>query len=294
MESKLNNFLIGSFVPTSKPKYLLEALDTAIDCKENCFMIYTGSPQSFIRTNINEMKINEFQKGCVENNINIDNVIVHAPYIINLATNEVSKRKFTLEFLTKEVDRVNKIGCKYLVVHPGNATNGITVLEAIQNCANILNEINKTNKNVVLCLETMSGKGTEIGKTFDELKQIITLVKNKALVGVCIDTCHTWDQGYNWTNTDKIYKEFDNIVGLEYLKCLHINDSLNDCGAKKDRHANIGYGKIGFKTIIDICYHRVAMNLPKVLETPVYGSFEETYKTEIQMLRDKRFINWIK
>jgi deoxyribonuclease-4 len=191
MELKLNNFLIGSFVPASKPKYLLEALEMALECNENCFMIYTGSPQSFARTDINEMKIKEFQKGCQENNINLNNIVVHAPYIINLCNNDPIKRKFTFDFLSKEVERVNKIGCKYLVIHPGNATNGISISEAIQNCANILNKINKINRNVVLCIETMSGKGTEIGKTFEEIKQIINLVENKSLVGVCIDTCHT-------------------------------------------------------------------------------------------------------
>jgi deoxyribonuclease-4 len=191
MELKLNNILIGSFVPASKPKYLLEALETALDCNENCFMIYTGSPQSFNRTNINEMKIKEFQEGCKENNISLNNVVVHAPYIINLCTNDAAKRKFTFDFLSKEVERANKIGCKYLVIHPGNATNGISVSEAIQNCAVILNKINQTNKHVVLCIETMSGKGAEIGKTFEEIKEIINLIENKSLIGVCIDTCHT-------------------------------------------------------------------------------------------------------
>jgi deoxyribonuclease-4 len=191
MELKLSNILIGSFVPSNKPKYLLQALETALDCDENCFMIYTGSPQSFNRTNINEMKIEEFQENCKKNNISLNNVVVHAPYIINLCTNDISKRKFTFDFLSTEVERVNKIGCKYLVVHPGNATNGISISEAIQNCADILNKINKINKNVVLCIETMSGKGTEIGKTFEEIKAIIDLIENKSLVGVCIDTCHT-------------------------------------------------------------------------------------------------------
>jgi deoxyribonuclease-4 len=114
------------------------------------------------------------------------------------------------------------------------------------------------------------------------------------LVGVCIDTCHTWDQGYDWTDTDKIYKQFDAVIGLKYLKCLHINDSINECGSKKDRHENIGYGKIGFENIINICYHDAAISLPKILETPVYGSFEETYKTEVEIIKRKTFKNWIK
>jgi deoxyribonuclease-4 len=198
MVSKSNKLLIGSFVSMNKAdKYLLGSLKEALACDENCLMFYNGSPQTINRPNINEININEFQTKCNENNIKLVNIIVHSPYIINLATNEIAKKEFTFNILLNEVERTHKIGSKYIVVHPGNATNGMERSIAIKNVADMINKINKINKNVCLCLETMSGKGNEIGVTFSELKQIILLVDNKELIGICLDTCHTWDYGYD-------------------------------------------------------------------------------------------------
>jgi deoxyribonuclease-4 len=187
----LDKLLIGSHVSISKPGYLLHALDEAIEADENCFMFYTGAPQNTIRQPLTSMNLEEFKIQIHKNNVDIDNVVVHAPYIINIASSDIEKKKFAISFLSSEIRRVSEIGCKLIVVHPGNATNGISVGEAIKNCADVVNEINKVNKNVVICLETMAGKGNEIGKTFEELNSIIQLIHNKSLIGVCIDTCHT-------------------------------------------------------------------------------------------------------
>jgi deoxyribonuclease-4 len=191
MASELNKLLLGSYVSFAKPNYLLGSLKTALDCNENCFMIHIGSPQSTYKPNINDIKIAEFKKACSESNIKLDNVIIHAPYIINPSSNETLKQKFAISFIKQEVKFAEAIGCKYIVLHPGNATNGMDRVQAIKNSAYVINEVNKQNNGVVICVETMSGKGTEIGVNFSEIKQIIDLVENKELIGVCFDTCHT-------------------------------------------------------------------------------------------------------
>ncbi|MDR2636690.1 MAG: deoxyribonuclease IV [Mycoplasmataceae bacterium] len=292
MESKLNKNLIGSFVPTGKPEYLVESIKTAIECNENCFMFYTGSPQSVIRTPIKNMHVDEFKTICSSYDIDMKNIVVHAPYIINLSSSESTKLKFSKDFLQKEIDRVSEIGCNLLVIHPGNATNNISVENAIKNTANLINSLNL--RDVSLCIETMSGKGTEICKNFIEVKTLLDLIKNKKQIGVCFDTCHVWDSGYNLSNLKNVLDEFDKIVGLNNIKCIHINDSENPCGSKKDRHANIGYGKIGFEILKDICHYEKFINLPKILETPIHISCVETYKKEVEMLRTGIFKNWIK
>jgi deoxyribonuclease-4 len=189
MASASNKLLLGCFVPMSGPNYLIDTINMALECGANCFMFYTGSPQTTMRTQIKNMNVEQFHKLCIQNNITKNNIVVHAPYIINLATSDTQKQKFAKNFLQNEIDRVNQIGAKYLVVHPGNATNNISIDEAITNCANLINSLDC--KDVILCIETMSGKGTEIGKTFLEVKDIINLIKNKKSIGVCLDTCHT-------------------------------------------------------------------------------------------------------
>jgi deoxyribonuclease-4 len=191
MGLKLNKLLLGSHVSFSKPSYLLGSLQIALDCEENCFMINIGSPQSTYKPNINDIKISEFKEACARNNIRLENVVVHAPYIINPSSNEKHKQDFAISILKQEVKFVEAIGCKYIVLHPGNAVNGMTRDIAIRNSTFVINEVNKHSKNAVICIETMSGKGTEIGITFEEIKQIIKLVENKSLIGVCFDTCHT-------------------------------------------------------------------------------------------------------
>lgn len=282
------DLIIGSHISMRNPDYLVGSINEALANGANALMIYTGPPQSTIRTNINNLKINEFIQILKQNNIDLKNVIVHAPYIINLGSGDLHKQKFAINFINEELNRVNKIGAKYFVLHPGNATN-CSRDEAIKNIANSLNKIFDLNKsNTVACLETMSGKGTEIGKSFEELKQIIDLINDKNRIGVCLDTCHINDAGYDLNNFDQVLNQFDQIIGLNYLHVIHLNDSMNDIGTHKDRHENIGYGTIGFNILNQIAHHPKLVNIPKILETPWLEN-KCFYKDEIAILKSQKW-----
>ncbi|MCQ3907680.1 MAG: deoxyribonuclease IV [Mycoplasmoidaceae bacterium] len=237
---------LGCHVNMCAPDYLLGSLEMANSQDANCFMIYTGSPQSIARQPISKLKVEQLHKALKEQHIPVEDVIVHAPYIINCANSDGKKRGFAKSFLKQEVDRVYQIGAKYLVLHPGSNANKE---EGCKHIADAINYVNQSNKHVIICLETMAGKGNEIGSKFEELKEIIKQVENKSLVGVCLDTCHISDAGYDIKDPSATLKIFDDIVGLKYLKVIHINDSMNKQGAHKDRHANIGEGEIGLKTL---------------------------------------------
>lgn len=274
---------IGCHVRMSAPDYLLGSVNAAIEFGANAFMIYTGAPQNFKRVDLKLLKINEFKQKMNENNLALEDVIVHAPYVMNLATNDLIKHKTSIELLALEIYRANQIGLKYFVLHPGN---NIDVQKGIQQIAYAINFINKTNKNVVICLETMSGKGNEIGRNFLELKQIIDLVIQKDLIGVCLDTCHINDAGYDVKNVKEIIENFNQQIGIKFLKVIHLNDSKNIKGAKKDRHENIGMGTIGLETLKAWVNCPDILNLPKILETPYIDDLPP-YKQEIELLRNK-------
>ena len=276
---KMNNKL-GCHVSMSAPNYLLGSLNEAVSFGANCFMIYTGSPQSFRKPPIDKLNIASFRTALKKSGININDVVVHCPYIMNLANNDPTKRSFSMKVLEDEVSRCMKIGCKYLVLHPGNNISPETGCKLISFA---INQINRKNKNVVICLETMAGKGVEIGCNFKHLSQIINDVENKDLIGVCMDTCHLNDSGTNITDVDRVLNEFDQKVGLEYLKVLHINDSLNCIGSRKDRHANIGKGTIGLNVLRKWVNHPLLKTLPKILETP-YVNGHPIYDKEIKIL----------
>lgn len=276
----------------TQPGYLLNSAQIAVGYGANTFMIYTGAPQNSIRTPLSKLNIPQFHEYLKQQNINIDDIVVHAPYIVNIGTSDRRKHAISVQTLKTEVYRTNEIGCKYLVLHPGNAID-ISREEAIKNIANGVNEINKTNHNVVICLETMSGKGSEVGKIFEELASIIKLITNKKIIGVCLDTCHINDAGYNVSDIDLVLKKFDEIIGLEYLKVIHLNDSKNAKGANKDRHENIGYGTIGFETLLKYVYDKRLDNIPKILETPWWND-KPLYKYEIQILKNKHWADYRK
>jgi deoxyribonuclease-4 len=285
----MHKLLIGSFQSVSAPDYLLQALKDALYCNENCFMVYTGSPQFFKRVPLEKMQIDKFHKFAELNKFDLNNLIVHAPYVMNLASNDPRIQDLTLDFLNSEIKRCKGFGSNKLVVHPGNATNGISTSQAIDNCIAVLNKL--TNTDVIICIETMSGKGTEIGCNFEQIKTIIDGVKNKKLIGVCLDTCHINDAGYDLNNFDNILSSFDKIIGLNYLKVIHLNDSKNPLGSHKDRHENIGLGTIGFENLMRVAYHEKTMDIPKILETPVATSVTETYKKEVaQIINKKLFV----
>ena len=280
--------IIGSHVSFTKDKQLLGSVEEALSYGANTFMFYTGAPQNTKRYAINSVITNKAITKMQENNIDIEKVIVHAPYIINLANDkEADKYDFSIRFLKEEIKRVEELGIKYIVLHPGSHV-GLGVEKGIENIIQALNIVLEASSTVTILLETMAGKGTEIGSTFEEIAKIISGIKKKEYIGVCMDTCHMNDSGYKIKEFDLLLEEFDQIVGLPYLKCIHVNDSKNIRGAKKDRHENIGYGTIGFDNLLKVFYHKKLDCIPKILETP-YIFEKAPYKEEIEMIKKKQF-----
>ena len=274
---------IGSHVGFNKNNQLLGSLDEALSYKANTFMFYTGAPQNTMRYSIDDELTKEAYKKMKENNIDLSNIIVHAPYIINLANPEKEKHEFAINFLKQEVSRCEKLGIKNMVLHPGSHV-GVGIDKGIELIIDGLNKVLEIDNSVCILLETMAGKGSEVGSNFSEIKRIIDGINKKELIGVCIDTCHIHDAGYDLNNFDSVLDEFDKIVGLNYVKCLHINDSKNICGARKDRHENIGKGNIGLDSLIKVIYNKRLDTIPKILETP-YINDQAPYKEEIELIR---------
>ncbi len=285
---------LGSHVSMKAPNYLVGSVQEAVKDGSNCFMIYTGAPQSTQRKDIEELKINEFKEELDKNNIDINDLVVHAPYIMNLANPDPEKRSFAIDFLTSEILRTDNIGIPQIILHPGaHVQQGSET--GIKNIINSLNIVLDNTKgiNTKIALETMAGKGTEVGRNFHEIAQIINGVNDSSRVTVCFDTCHVFDSGYDIVNDlEGVLKEFDQIIGLNKITCLHINDSKNILGSSKDRHDNIGFGNIGFNALYNIINHSLFKSIPKFLETPYIslndGDKDRTlspYKLEIEMLR---------
>ena len=289
----MNDLIIGNHVSFNKNDQLLGSVKEALSYNANTFMFYTGAPQNTIRYSINKEITQEAQELMKKSNIDINNVIVHAPYIINLA-NE-NNLDFGINFLKQEINRCEELGIKKIVLHPGSHVN-LGVEKGIENIAFALNEALKEDSNVIICLETMAGKGSEVGKSFEELKQIIDKVENKNRIMVCLDTCHLNDAGYDISEFDEILNEFDEIIGLGKIGCVHINDSKNLAFSHKDRHENIGLGTIDFEDLLKIIYHEKLKDVPKILETPYVAKDDNLkekiyppYKFEIEMIRNKKF-----
>lgn len=284
------SLLIGSHVGVSGEKMLLGAVEEALSYGANTFMFYTGAPQNTIRVPIARFRLEEANQLMLSAGIKKENVVVHAPYIINLA-NTVNESTFELavNFLKQELSRVEALGFRYVVLHPGSHV-GAGVDAALTQIIKGLNIVLKDNaySGTTILLETMSGKGSEVGNKFEHLKYIIDHVEPKGRLGVCLDTCHINDAGYDVTQFDQVLGDFDKIIGLSYLKVVHLNDSKNSRGAAKDRHENIGYGTIGFATLEAIAHHPKLANLPKILETP-YINDGAPYREEIKMLVEHSF-----
>ena len=288
------NLIIGSHVSFKSDKQLLGSVNEALSYGENTFMFYTGAPQNTIRSNINDNLTNKALEVMKENNINIDNVIVHAPYVVNLAKED---NDFAISFLKQEIKRCSMLHIKYMVLHPGSSVS-ITKEEGINNIINALNIILDNEYDVTICLETMAGKGNEVGSNLLEIKNIINKIEYQNKIGVCLDTCHLNDAGYDISNFDSILDEIDKLIGIDKIKCIHINDSKNILGSKKDRHENIGLGSIGFNNLINVIYNKRISNIPKILETP-YVTIDNNskdkiyppYKQEIDMIKNKSFDN---
>jgi deoxyribonuclease IV len=283
---------IGSHVSMSGKKMLLAASEEAVSYGANTFMIYTGAPQNTRRKKIEDLNIEAGTKHMIENGI-VD-IVVHAPYIINIG-NAVKPETFELgvDFLRREIERTDALGAKQIVLHPG-AHVGEGSETGIKKIIEGLNEVLTKEQNVQIALETMAGKGSECGRTFDELAQIIDGVTLNEKLSVCFDTCHTHDSGYDIVNDfDGVINQFDKIIGLDRIKVFHINDSKNICGASKDRHENIGFGHIGFDALNYIVHHESFADIPKILETPYVGTDKNNkkppYQLEIEMIKAKEF-----
>ena len=285
--------IIGSHVSYKNDTQLLGSVKEALSYNANTFMFYTGAPQNTNRGQIEDAITMEAYKLMKENNIDLEKVIVHAPYIVNLAN--FNNFDFSVSFLINEVERCHTLGVKYLVLHPGSAVN-CSREDAISNISKGLNLILDNDYDVTILLETMAGKGNEVGKTFEELKQIIDKVKYQDKIGVCLDTCHLNDAGYDLVDFNKLLDTFDNLVGVNKIKCIHINDSKNNINSHKDRHENIGFGTIGFDNLINIIYNKRLEEVPKILETPYVTKEDNSkekiyppYKYEIEMIKNKEF-----
>jgi deoxyribonuclease-4 len=279
---------IGSHVSFSD-KGLLNAANEAAAYGSSSFMIYTGAPQNTRRKPIEDQYITEGKEIMAKQGI--DEIIVHAPYIINLGSYKKNTFQLAVDFLQDEMHRTDYIGVNNIVLHPGAYTDKDAEF-GIARIAEGLNEVLKGTKdtNVNIALETMAGKGTEIGRSFEELAEIMDKVEDNARLKVCLDTCHVHDAGYDIVDDlDGVLKEFDRIVGLDRLSVLHLNDSKNIRGAGKDRHAPVGSGLIGFEAIKNIVHHPSLKHLPMILETPWIGKDKANqrpmYEAEIALLR---------
>lgn len=279
---------IGSHVSFDNKEQLLKSVKESISYGGNTFMFYTGAPQNTRRCVIDdELTFLAFNL-MKENNIDLDKVICHAPYIVNLANDlDPEKYDFSIKFLRQEIERLETLNIKYLVLHPGSSV-GIERSKALNNISYALNKILSIDTNVMILLETMAGKGTECGININELKFILDRIDLKEKVGVCLDTCHLNDSGIDISKFNEYLEEFDKVIGLGKVKCIHLNDSKNTIGSHKDRHENLGYGTIGFETLINVCYMDIFKNIPKILETP-YIDGNPPYKFEIEMIKNKAF-----
>lgn len=280
--------IIGSHVSMSAPDYLLGAVKEAVSYDANALMIYTGPPQNTRRKPISEMKVKEAHELMQRHGICKQSMIVHAPYIINLANClKPETYELAVEFLTKEIERVKELEATYLVLHPGSHVKAGEEA-GLDKIISGLDEAMQNMGNVSIALETMSGKGSELGYRFEQLRYIIDHVEHGEALSVCLDTCHIHDAGYDIAPFDEVLQEFDRIIGLERLACIHVNDSKNIQGAKKDRHANIGFGEIGYQTLHHIVHHPSLENVVKILETP-YIEEHPPYQQEIAMLKSGSF-----
>lgn len=290
-----NELIIGSHVGFSSKDQLLGSVREAISYGSNTFMFYTGAPQNTKRLPINDELTYLAYELMKENKIDLSKVIIHAPYIVNLGNLE--NFDFSVSFLQGEIERASLLGVKYLVLHPG-ASVAYSKEESISSIIKGLNILLDNNYDVTILLETMAGKGTEIGRNIDEIKTIIDGVVNKNKIGVCLDTCHLFDSGVDLSKFNEYLDSFDKAIGLNYIKCIHINDSKNDLASHKDRHDNIGFGNIGFDNLLNIIYHEKFKDIPKILETPYVTKDDLSkekiyppYKYEIAMIKNKVFDN---
>lgn len=286
--------LLGSHVSMSGKDMFLSSVNEAKSYGANTLMIYTGAPQNTKRKSIEELNIERGQHAMQQ--FGISNIVVHAPYIINLAnTIKADHFEFAIAFLKEEIRRASALGATQITMHPG-AHVGAGSQQGILRLIEGLNEVLEKDQTPQIALETMAGKGTEIGRTFEELAHIIDGVTLNEKLSVTLDTCHVHDAGYNVKDDfDGVLNTFDKIIGLDRLKVIHVNDSKNEQNAHKDRHENIGFGHIGFDALYKVVHHPQLVQLPKILETPYVQVGDDKkntrppYRYEIEMIKSGQF-----
>ncbi len=287
MEKK--ELIVGAhFRFSASSDYFVGVIKEMIRVNATGAALFVGPPQSRAIAKVTDENIIEAKKLALENNIDIEKFVVHARYLVNMANpiNE-SNRKFSIELMIQDIKTTERLGIKYINFHPGSALK-TDANEAIKILATSINEVIEATKDsdVTLLIETMMTKGSYIGKNFDEIGAIIDLIKDKKRIGVCIDTCHIWDGGYDIKeNFDEVLKEFDNTIGLKYLKAFHINDSKNEKGSGKDRHNNLTKGFIGLDFFKQLTTKEEFIGLPFLLETPWIDKTTPSYDEEIAILQ---------
>ncbi len=288
----MSDILLGSHCGMSGTDMFLGSAKEAASYGANTFMVYTGAPQNTKRKDVSELRIEEGHAYMKEHGI--EKFVVHAPYIINLGnTVKPEIYKLAKDFLKVEIDRTIAMGSDTLILHPGSGV-GAEPEVAIKQIIEGLNEIMTPDMKCNIALETMAGKGSEIGRSFEEIAAIIDGATCKDKLRVCFDTCHVFDSGYDIVNDlESVLDQFDRIVGKDRISVFHINDSLNVLGSHKDRHANIGDGNIGYEAICKVVYHPDFLSVPKILETPYIedhttpdGIKRPPYKEEIARIRE--------
>lgn len=286
----MSKIKLGCHVGMAGKEMFLASAKEAASYGANVFMLYTGAPQNTRRKDISELNIEAGWEYARQHGI--EEIVVHAPYIINLA-NTVKPETYELavEFLEKEIIRTAAMRSRIMVLHPGSHVNAGVEAGIAQVIKGLNTVLNQNDDDVYIALETMAGKGSEVGRTFEELKAIYDGVDKKDRLRVCFDTCHVNDAGYDIVNHyDEVFEEFDKLIGLDQIAVFHINDSMNPLGAHKDRHANIDKGSIGYETLHRLVHDERFIDVPKILETPWLaeeGSDKKTkppYKEEIEWL----------
>lgn len=273
------DMLIGNHLSASKGYAAMGKAALALDA--NTFAFFTRNPRGGKAKEIDEKDVEKFLNFAKKHEFG--KIVAHAPYTMNLCAAKEDVRSFSKEMLLDDLKRMEYTPYNYYNFHPGShvgqgAEKGIALI------AEALNEALKPEQTTTVLLETMAGKGTEVGRTFEELREILDRVELNDKMGVCLDTCHVWDGGYDIVNDlDDVLNEFDRVIGLDRLKAVHFNDSMNDCGSHKDRHAKIGEGKIGAEAMRRVALHPLLEGRPFILETP---NDDEGYRREIQMVRE--------
>lgn len=273
------DMLIGNHLSASKGYAAMGKAALALDA--NTFAFFTRNPRGGKAKEIDEKDVEKFLNFAKEHEFG--KIVAHAPYTMNLCAAKEDVRSFSKEMLLDDLKRMEYTPYNYYNFHPG-AHVGQGAEKGIALIAEALNEALKPEQTTTVLLETMAGKGTEVGRTFEELREILDRVELNDKMGVCLDTCHVWDGGYDIVNDlDDVLNEFDRVIGLDRLKAVHFNDSMNDCGSNKDRHAKIGEGKIGAEAMRRVALHPLLEGRPFILETP---NDDEGYRREIQMVRE--------